>query len=685
MKLLYPEFLFALGVLAIPVIIHLFNFRKFKQVYFPSLRFLQQIQQQTQKQSKLKHLLVLLARLLAFSFLVLAFARPYIPAESGLKKTGYTHVSIYLDNSFSMDNKGPQGYIFEEAKEKALELAGLFAPSDKFHLITNDLEGHHQRWVSRDEFIQLTEKVQLSGATRPFQEIYLRQKDIMTKAENDNRKAFAFSDFQKSRFDLSEFTPDSNLTYTLVPFENPNKVNVYIDSAWFNDPVRRTGTEEILHIRIKHNSETTIEAKCNLEINGKTVGFGNYRLEAGQTTLEAELPFTIYEKGMVFGKLYLNEYPDPDMLFDDTYYFAYTISEQISILSLYEPGPDSLQQYTRRIFGNKPRFNFISAAVDQLDYSLLPSQQCLILNDITKIPGGLAAELIRFVNEGGSLVLFPSSNAELNSWNNFLKEIEIDLLTPGDTGKMNITGLNETHLLYRDVFERIPENIDLPVMSCRFSIKSERFSRKEILLTLKDGTPYLTEYKAGKGKVYLFTSPLSPSCGNLVRHAIFVTTLYRIAETAGSTLSLAFETSKPNSVEIKDEFFVEGKTKVQAQNDEQSFIPSIKKEPGKVIINLTHEIKQAGHYSLNNEETVILPLAFNYNRLESETSTYSREELETYLSEKKWGEYFILADARKARASEGLAGIVLNRELWWHCIWLVILFLLVEIFLLRIK
>jgi hypothetical protein len=47
MQFLHPAFLFALGALAIPVIIHLFNFRRFKTVYFSNVSFLKEIKEET--------------------------------------------------------------------------------------------------------------------------------------------------------------------------------------------------------------------------------------------------------------------------------------------------------------------------------------------------------------------------------------------------------------------------------------------------------------------------------------------------------------------------------------------------------------------------------------------------------------------------------------------------------------
>jgi hypothetical protein len=88
MIFLYPSVLFFLLALAIPIIIHLFNFRRYKKIYFSNVAFLKNIQTESEKKSKLKHLLVLLSRLLAFAALIVAFSQPYIP--TGKKKPNLT-------------------------------------------------------------------------------------------------------------------------------------------------------------------------------------------------------------------------------------------------------------------------------------------------------------------------------------------------------------------------------------------------------------------------------------------------------------------------------------------------------------------------------------------------------------------------------------------------------------------
>ena len=116
MNFLYPGFLFALLTIAIPIVIHLFNFRKFKKVYFSNVQFLKEAKEQNSSREKLKHLLVLLCRVLAIIFLVLAFARPFISSGDGFSPSARNVVNIYIDNSYSMETVNKEGSLLDEAK-----------------------------------------------------------------------------------------------------------------------------------------------------------------------------------------------------------------------------------------------------------------------------------------------------------------------------------------------------------------------------------------------------------------------------------------------------------------------------------------------------------------------------------------------------------------------------------------
>ena len=187
MNFFFPGFLFALLAVAIPVLIHLFNFRRFKKVYFSNVRFLREIELQTSSKQKLKNLLILAARILTIIFLVLAFAKPYIP--SGEETTSYARqvVSIFIDNSYSMETVNREGHLLDEAKRRAKEIASAYSRNDKFQLLTNNFEGSHQRLLSYEDFLLAVDEVRISGMNRTLPQIIRRQKDIFISEPNSKK------------------------------------------------------------------------------------------------------------------------------------------------------------------------------------------------------------------------------------------------------------------------------------------------------------------------------------------------------------------------------------------------------------------------------------------------------------------------------------------------------------------
>ena len=102
MSFKHPEILYALLLLLIPIIVHLVRWKRFKQVQFTNVAFLQELEVKSRKSRILKELLVLLLRLLALASIIIAFAQPYFASEAGLQKIKQSKLVIYADNSLSM-------------------------------------------------------------------------------------------------------------------------------------------------------------------------------------------------------------------------------------------------------------------------------------------------------------------------------------------------------------------------------------------------------------------------------------------------------------------------------------------------------------------------------------------------------------------------------------------------------
>jgi hypothetical protein len=137
MSFLYPSFLWALGVLSIPILIHLFNFRRTTKVFFSSTRFLKHVKEVTVARRKLKHYLILASRLLFLLFLVFTFAQPIIPAHEQVGSN--RNILLYLDNSQSMSAQaGEKTRGLDHAVRMAESIVETFPPDTHYKLITND-------------------------------------------------------------------------------------------------------------------------------------------------------------------------------------------------------------------------------------------------------------------------------------------------------------------------------------------------------------------------------------------------------------------------------------------------------------------------------------------------------------------------------------------------------------------
>ncbi|MBK7009513.1 MAG: BatA and WFA domain-containing protein [Saprospiraceae bacterium] len=202
MHFLYPGFLWSLLALAIPVIIHLFYFRRFKRVYFTNVRFLKEIKEETSSRNKLKNLLILAMRLLAVACLVFAFAQPFIPTGQQVK-LGEKAVSIFIDNSFSMAAEKENIPLLDLAKDRAEKIVNAYGEDTRFQIITHDFEGRHQRLVSKDEALAMIEEIVISPAVQPLSKVINRQRQVL---KGDHHLIFLISDFQKSITDLKPWT-----------------------------------------------------------------------------------------------------------------------------------------------------------------------------------------------------------------------------------------------------------------------------------------------------------------------------------------------------------------------------------------------------------------------------------------------------------------------------------------------
>ncbi|MDR4989192.1 MAG: BatA and WFA domain-containing protein [Bacteroidales bacterium] len=675
MSFLYPGFLFALFAISIPVIIHLFRFRRFRTIYFPNIAFLQQLSEASDRESRLKHLLVLLARILTISFLVMAFSRPYIPAEDEAVSPEGNIVGVYIDNSFSMNARSAYGSLLDEAKTRAQELASIYMPADRFMLLTNDFEGRHQRFVSREEFLALIEEVELSPVVRTLTEVMTRKADLFSSEPQGRHRAYYISDFQKSTTGLEMLEDEPEPKAYFIPLEAARTDNVFIDSCWFESPVRLAGQPLSLHVLIRNDgSQNLSNQPLRLFIDGQQRAVTTYDVAAGSQT-EAVVGWTAGNERFQQGWIEIIDYP---VTFDDRLYFSYAVSSEINVLTL-EAG--QANPYLGALYRRDDLFNYSSVPAFSIDYSAFARQSLIILNGFNQISGGLAMQLQRFVEEGGSLAVFPGTSINKASYSDFLMAMDVDSYTRLDTNSLRVSEINELHPLFEGVFEELPENIDLPRVSSYYAVSRQLRSSGQNLLVLQNGLPFFASYAVGEGAVYLSAVPIDDAFSNFQRHSIFVPVMVNIALHSNSRQPLYHVLEPMLTVGIPGTGM--GTDQVFALvRDGFRVIPEQRQAGNRLQLIFHDQLREAHNYLLFHGEELYGPLSLNYDRRESLLEAHSRTSIERILADSQIHTASVLVPGDRS-LDQMLRDTIMGRQLWRFFIILALTFLLAEVAILR--
>lgn len=623
MQFIYPLFLWALLALAIPIIIHLFAFRRFKKVAFTNVRFLQEIKEETSNRSKLKNLLTLLMRLLAVACLVFAFAQPFLPTGADVK-TGSNAVSVFVDNSYSMLAQQDETPLLEVAKAKARAIIEAYGESDKFQVLTHDFEGRHQRLVTKEDAVLLVDAISASPTVRSFAQIYNRQKQT-TDLAGDNTILYILSDFQRSilpatKEDAYSLISDTITEINLVPIQSIIEKNISIDSAWLESPVPLLNQVNRLFVKITNHSEQDVDdVALSIVKDDQTKPEGTRSIRARSSIIDT-ININLLKPGSQKVMLKINDYP---IQFDDTYYITVDVPEKITALAINESQPN---RYLDAVFRGLKYYHLDNQSTASLKYADFNTYDLIILNDINTMSTGLSTELSDYVLSGGNVLVFPGINAINNGVNAFLRSMATNTLEGWSTDKKQSSRINTDEFVFKDVFAKVGSNLKLPTTTGQYSLTDYQSRGERKILRYRDGSSYFVKYDKGAGSLYLCASPLHTDYNDLVLNAeIFVPMLYKAALSKRNTTKPAYTIGSSTPIELNSTS--SGTDILYKIQGDVAFIPGQSTVRDRVLLDVNDQIRTAGAYSLLLGEQSLRLLAFNYDRRESDVSIDNADDL----------------------------------------------------------
>ena len=640
MQFKHPEILYFLFLLVIPIIVHLFQLRRFKKEYFTNVKLLRELSIiQTRKSSKIKKWLLLATRLALLTALILAFAQPFFKAKDSQAVTNELY--IVLDNSFSMQAKGQQGELLKRAVQDLLEKT----PENlTFSLLTIDAV----YWNTDIKSIQ-KELMNLNYSATPFQ-LDQALSTIKSKKSPFNKDIIIMTDAINLSASNSNPLDEVFNPFVLIS-KAEQKNNIAIDSVYLNQTLANFYE---IGVKLKSFSKATPDVAIALYNQKQLIA----KTQATLTKKEQELFFTIPKEDFN-GYVYLEE--QAGLTYDNYYYFSISKPKKTTVLAIGEPEKN---QFLAKLYPDD-EFQLITTELKTLDYNLIENQSVVILNELDEIPQALQTTLKSFYEKGGNLIFIPSANANTTNYNAFL--INFGTFSFGNSNKreQKITSISFTHPLYNGVFEKKVTNFQYPTTQLSYDLRSTTSA----ILSFDDQRAFLTSATNSLSSFYIFTAPISKSFSNFQNSPLIVPTFYNMAQQNTNTGISAFAigTSTPIILDetlSKDEIVEVIRT---GENGEK-FIPQQQVLSKKVRLSFVENPQEAGNYTALKANMPIKNISFNYPRTESDLSLDNSNLLAAYPNEQSLDSVFNTLQTNRT-----------DNQLWKWFVALTLLFLILEI------
>ena len=588
-----PELLYLLFLLVVPILIHLFQLRRFQKIKFTNVKFLKSVKLQTRKSSQLKKWVTLLTRMLLLACAIIAFAQPFIPNTEDFNEAQET--VIYLDNSFSMQANGDNGTLLNGAIQ---DIINTLPEDDVISVFTNDKTFRNTTVKGlKNDLIQLT----YSPSQLSYESVFFKGKQLFSKHKSVTKNLVLVSDFQQNKNPLN-FETDSTIQLKLVQ-PKPNLVsNISIDSIYVSNSTSETIDINVLlsnqsqpvdHISISLFNDDVLLAKSAVSLDQK-----------GETT------FTIPNNTIINGKFQID---DAGLLYDNSFYFNINKKPKIKVLAINENADDS---FLKRIY-TSDEFNFESFKLEALNFSIIPDQNLIVLNEISSISSALISAIKAFKADGGHVLIIPASTIDLNSYNQLFKTIGFSNYTT-NTNEKRVTSINYNHPLLANAFYNKVSNFQYPKVN-----KSYRFSsNSNSVLSYEDGAPFLV----GNTNTFAFSSALNTDNSNFKNSQLIVPVLYNMGLQSLKLSQLYYTISQPNSIAINTVIGQDDILTLTAKGT--SIIPLQKTFSKSVVIETDDFPNKSGIYSVKNKAVDLQNLSFNYSRDESLLNYYDLSQIE---------------------------------------------------------
>ncbi len=657
MIFLNPAVLFGLLAASIPVLIHLLNLRKLKRIEFSTLAFLKELQKNKIRKIKLKQWLLLVLRVLIILFLVTAFARPTLKgvAIGGTTSAAKTTAVFILDNTSSMSVVDSKGSYLNQAKATIKQILRLMQDGDEVALIlTGDPNNNDVKTTSNlGKFQKQVDAVKISDVSGLLNNAIVKAAKVLSKSNNFNKEIYLLTDFQAGRLadqnsqsDLGEILNDRVRLYSFN-YSGKKVFNIGIDDIKLNTQIFEKDKPLDFNVTVTNYSDQSVNnLVVSLFIEGERSAQQSVSLNPGESkilTLQAPVKQTGYVDGYA-------EIEDDEILQDDRRFISFYIPKEIPVIIFTDnPGDSRFVDLALSAAGRGQTLLVTEKNLSQLNSTNLSQYDVVIIIGSESISN---YDLLNsYLNSGGKVLLMPGSKSTIQNFGNITKGLGIPSPTVvvGKEGftinPVNFDKVDFNHPVFQDIFSsKEKKNVESPEIYYHFKVSTEGKGANVISLT--DGSSFLSEYKTGKGKIFLFNTAPVLSWSNFPLKNLFAPLI---------TKSIFYLSSKDNS---SNQLIAGNPVEINLQNNsspqlriEEPAYPTGSPDNNEDYIDLGKQTNKnfitynntnvVGNYKVYAGANLVDEFSVNADPDESVTKYYSQSEFEDYLKKIDFkGKYF---------------------------------------------
>ena len=529
-------FLTAGAAVAVPIVIHLLFRQRARRVEIGTLYFLRVVLRDQARRRRIRRWILLALRVAGVLLLALLFARPYRKAPETLGSE--REVVLLIDRSASMAAGTAGASPFDKAQRQAGELIRGLPDGSAVRLAYFDADG-----VDPAPTAQIDPAIHSGLAGTDYTKALGWARDIMVGSRRSRRQVFLLTDLQKCGLGsplAGEFPPAADVE--LIDVGRPLTTNLAVEDVVAEQTNLRDGKPVIITARVFNAGIFPArDIKVRLALEGVAAIEQTVTL-AGHSRQLVRFDVPVKEPRLYHG--FVEVAGNDDLPFDDRRWLAFEARRPDRVLLVDgEPGPS--------VYGNETYYletalrlklpgDESAASATPYEPTRIPSSgqgsslpdlspfRVVALCNVAEISSADAGVLTRFVESGGSLIVFTGDQVKRGAYAALepAKVLPARLQGPAEIGSYRIADWVKDHPLLKPFAD--PQYGDLRTLRFRQITQLLADPEAIVLVTAQGGVPLVVEKAAGQGRSIVFAFPADNAWGDWAIHRLYVPLVHQL-------------------------------------------------------------------------------------------------------------------------------------------------------------